>query len=430
MVESLGRAVQAGIYRAGALGRRPAVPVLPRRLELAAQRAMSRRAWAYVAGSAGQQRTARANLAAFGRHRLVPRMLRDVASRDLGVDLFGRRLPAPVLLAPVGVLELVHPDGDSAVARAAARVGLPMVVSTQASQPIETIARAGGDGPRWFQLYWSRSRELVASLVRRAEASGCEAIVVTLDTHLLGWRPFDLDQGFLPFAAGQGIAQYTSDPVFTELVQRRMSSGGRAALDGRPGLGAVRTLLTLARTHPGPTLANLRDPGPRAAVETFLDVFSNPALTWDDLAYLRSVTSLPVLVKGVQHPADVDLALRAGVDGIVVSNHGGRQVDGAVASLDALPGVVAAAAGRVPVLFDSGVRSGADVAIALALGATAVLVGRPYVYGLAVGGTDGVATVLEHLLAELDLTLGLVGCASIGELSRELVTSVSGVSRE
>ncbi len=430
MAESLGRTVQARIYRAGALGRRPAVPVLPRRLEVAAQRAMSPRAWAYVAGSAGQQRTARANLAAFGRHRLVPRMLRDVAVRDLGVDLFGRRLPAPVLLAPVGALELVHPDGDSAVARAAARVGLPMVVSTQASQPTETIARAGGDAPRWFQLYWSRSRELVASLVQRAEAAGCEAIVVTLDTHLLGWRPFDLDRGFLPFAAGQGIAQYTSDPVFTDLVRRRVAAGGRAALGGRPGVGAVRTLLTLARTHPGPLLANLRDPAPRAAVETFLDVFSNPALTWDDLAYLRSVTSLPVLVKGVQHPADVDLALRAGVDGIVVSNHGGRQVDGAVASLDALPGVVAAAAGRVPVLFDSGVRSGADVAIALALGATAVLVGRPYVYGLALGGTDGVVAVLEHLLAELDLTLGLVGCARVSDLSQDLLARVSDVSHE
>jgi isopentenyl diphosphate isomerase/L-lactate dehydrogenase-like FMN-dependent dehydrogenase len=328
------------------------------------------------------------------------------------------------------VLELVHPDADSAVARAAARVGLPMVVSTQASQSIETIARAGGEAPRWFQLYWSRSRELVASLVQRAEAAGCEAIVVTLDTHLLGWRPFDLDRGFLPFAAGQGIAQYTSDPVFIELVRQRVATSSSAGVAGRPGLGAVRTLLTLARTHPGPLLTNLRDPAPRAAVETFLDVFSNPALTWDDLAYLRSVTSLPVLVKGVQHPADVDLALQAGGDGIVVSNHGGRQVDGAVASLDALPAVVAAVAGRVPVLFDSGVRSGADVAVALALGATAVLVGRPYVYGLAVGGTDGVVAVLEHLLAELDLTLGLVGCASIGELSRDLVTSSSGAFLE
>jgi isopentenyl diphosphate isomerase/L-lactate dehydrogenase-like FMN-dependent dehydrogenase len=381
---------------------------------------MSRRAWAYVAGSAGQQRTARANVAAFGRYRLMPRMLRDVAVRDLGVELFGRRLPAPVLLAPVGVLELVHPDADTAVARAAAEVGLPMVISTQASQPMETIAGALGDSPRWFQLYWSRDRSLLASFVRRAEAAGCEAIVVTLDTHLLGWRPFDLDRGFLPFAQGQGIAQYTSDPVFRSLALER-ARGGAAPLAVRPGPGAVRTLLTLARTHPGGTLANLRDPLPRAAVETFLDVFSNPSLTWDDLAFLRSLTSLPVLVKGVQHPADVGLALDAGVDGIVVSNHGGRQVDGAIASLDALPSVVAAVAGRVPVLFDSGVRGGADVAIALALGARAVLVGRPYVYGLALAGTRGVVAALEHLLAELDLTLGLTGCASVGDLAEELL---------
>ena len=410
MTESVGRAVQGAVYRAGALGRRPVVPVLPRRLEVAAQRAMSRRAWAYVAGSAGQQRTARANLAAFGRYRLVPRMLRDVAARDLEVELLGRRLPAPVLLAPVGVLDLVHPDADSAVARAAAQLGLPMVVSTQASQPTETIARAGGEGPRWFQLYWSRSRELVASMVQRAEAAGCEAIVVTLDTHLLGWRPFDLDEGYLPFAEGRGIAQYTSDPVFRSLVRSRQ--GGPTPLAGRPRVGAARTLVSLARSPGG-----LREA--RAAVETFLDVFSNPSLTWDDLAFLRTVTSLPVLVKGVQHPADAELALRAGIDGIVVSNHGGRQVDGAVASLDALPGVVAAVDGRVPVLFDSGVRSGADVAIALALGASAVLVGRPYVHGLALAGTDGVVAVLDHVLAELDLTLGLVGGSRIADLTPE-----------
>jgi isopentenyl diphosphate isomerase/L-lactate dehydrogenase-like FMN-dependent dehydrogenase len=212
------------------------------------------------------------------------------------------------------------------------------------------------------------------------------------------------------------------------LARRRVSSRS-AALGARPGVGAVRTLLTLARTHPGQTVTNLRDPLPRAAVETFLDVFSNPSLTWEDLAFLRSVTSLPVLVKGVQHPLDVDLALRAGVDGIIVSNHGGRQVDGAVASLDALPAVVAAVAGRVPVLFDSGVRSGADVAVALALGATAVLVGRPYAYGLALAGTRGVVAVLEHLLAELDLTLGLTGCASVGGLSPDTLAVDSGWPR-
>jgi lactate 2-monooxygenase len=289
------------------------------------------------------------------------------------------------------------------------------VISTQASQPLETIAGALGDAPRWFQLYWSRERDLVASFVRRAEAAGCEAIVVTLDTHLLGWRPFDLDQGFLPFAQGQGIAQYTSDPVFTSLALAR-AAGGPARLGGRPGPGAVRTLLTLARTHPGGTLANLRDPLPRAAVETFLDVFSRSTLTWSDLARLRERTSLPIVLKGIQDPRDAALALEHGVDGVVVSNHGGRQVDGAIASLDALPGVVEQVDGRVPVLFDSGVRSGADVVKALALGARAVLVGRPWVYGLAIAGAEGARAVMEHLWAELDLTMALCGVRSVDEI--------------
>ncbi len=420
--ESPGRAVQGRIYRAGALGRRPRVPVLPRRLERAAQRSMSREAWAYVAGSAGQQRTARANLEAFTRYRLVPRMLRGVAARDTSVDLLGTRLPAPVLLAPVGVLELAHRGADVAVARAAARLGVPMVVSTQASRSMEEIASANGASSRWFQLYWSRDRELVASFVRRAEAAGYGAIVVTLDTHLLGWRPFDLDLGHLPFARGLGIAQYTSDPVFTRLVRER-AGRARGAAPGktpsetvRPRAGAVRTLLSQARAYPGRTAANLRSPLPRAAVETFLDVFADPSLTWDDLAFLRELTDLPIVVKGIQHPADADLAVAHGAAAVVVSNHGGRQVDGAVASLDALGPVVAAVQGRVPVLFDSGIRGGADVAVALALGATAVLVGRPYVYGLALGGTDGVVAVLENLVAEFDLTLGLVGCRTPAEL--------------
>jgi lactate 2-monooxygenase len=415
---ALGRAVQARIYRRGALGHRPGIPVLPRRLEKAAQARMSRRAWAYVAGSAGQQRTARANLEAFARHRLVPRMLRDVAGRDTSVELLGTRLPGPFLLAPVGVLELAHPAADVAVARAAARLGVPMIVSTQASRPMEEIATALGSAPGWFQLYWSRDRELVASFVRRAEAAGYGAIVVTLDTHLLGWRPFDLDLGHLPFARGQGIAQYTSDPVFTRLVRERAAAppAPGPAGAGRPAAGAVRTLLSLARTHPGPTLANLRSPVSRVAVETFLDVFADSSLTWADLAFLRGLTDLPVIVKGIQHPADAELALAHGVDGIVVSNHGGRQVDRAIGALTALPGIVAAVGGRAPVLFDSGVRSGADVAVALALGADAVLLGRPYAYGLALGGAAGVTHVLRSVLAELDITLALAGYASLAGL--------------
>ncbi|MGZ4602530.1 MAG: alpha-hydroxy-acid oxidizing protein, partial [Kineosporiaceae bacterium] len=385
-----------------------------------------------VAGSAGQQRTARANQAAFDRWRLVPRMLRDVAVRDTSVELFGRRFASPLLLAPIGTLGMAHPDADVAVARAAAEVGVPMVLSTQASRPMEEVAGALGSTPRWFQLYWSRDEDLVMSFVRRAEAAACSAIVVTLDTHTLGWRPWDLDLGSLPFARGEGLAQYTSDPVFLARVRARarVAADPDAAGPGpgplgrppRPGVRAVGTLVSLARRYPGRAVDNVLSPLPRAAVETFLDVFSNPSLTWADLAFLRARTRLPILLKGLQHPRDAELALEHGADGIVVSNHGGRQVDGAIASLDALPPIVEQVAGRVPVLFDSGIRSGADALVALALGADAVLVGRPYVYGLALAGQAGVAAVVRHLLAEFDLTLGLIGCTTLAELTPDVLT--------
>ena len=418
---SIGRAVQARIYREGAFGRLPTVPVSPAALERAARRRMSRAAYAYVAGAAGQERTARANTDAFRRWSVVPRMMRDTTARNTSVELFGRRLPAPVLLAPIGVLEMAHPGADVAVAEAASSLGLPMVFSTQASRSMEDCAAVMEGSPRWYQLYWSSSDELVASFLSRAERAGCEAVVVTLDTSVLGWRPRDLDGGYLPFAHGRGIAQYTSDPVFRRLVQQRVAHPDPTATRPRPTPGAVRTLVDLSRAYPGRFGDNLRSPYPRAAVETFLEVFSRPSLTWADLPSLRSMTSLPILVKGLLSADDADRALDAGVDGIVVSNHGGRQVDSALAALDALPGVVDRVDGRVPVLMDSGIRSGADIVTALALGAAAVSVGRPYVYGLALAGADGVRAVLEHLLAELDLTMALTGVTSMAEITRELV---------
>ena len=414
-----GRDVQSRIYRAGVFGRRPVVPVEPARLAAAARRRMSPAAWAYVAGSAGRQQTARANVEAFGRHRLVPRMLVDVESRDTSVELFGRRIPAPLLLAPIGVLEMVHRDADLAAARAARALGLPMVISSQGSVPMEQTAAELGDTPRWFQLYWSKDDDVVDSVVDRAAAIGSDALVVTLDTHVLGWRTKDLDLGYLPFARAEGIAQYTSDPAFRRLVHARAATPGPST--DRPTPAAVRALLSMARHYPGDLRTNLRSPLPRAAVETFLDVFSRSSLIWDDLARLRERTSLPIVLKGIQHADDARLALDHGVDGIVVSNHGGRQVDGAVGSLDALPGVVEIVGGRVPVLFDSGVRGGADVVKALALGAAAVLVGRPWVYGLALAGADGARTVLEHLWAELDLTMALCGVRSIDQIGPDLL---------
>ncbi|NHA68036.1 alpha-hydroxy-acid oxidizing protein [Phycicoccus flavus] len=427
MERDLGRLVQSAIYRAGTFGHRPVVPTDAGRLEAAAERAMSRRDFAYVAGSAGGEATARANRAAFDRHRVVPRMLVDTRERDLSVDLLGRRHPTPFLLSPVGVLSSAHPEADEAVARGARAAGVTPVLSTQADVSMETVAAVSGRGGFWYQLYWSRHDDLAASLVRRAEACGAEALVVTVDTPYLGWRPRDLDLGHLPFARGAGIAQYTSDPVFRRLVEERLAAAADAEPAGtpRPTPAAVRTLVAMSRNHPGRARDNLRSPAPRAAVETFLDVFSRPGLTWEDLPRLRDLTSLPVVLKGVLHPDDAARALDAGLDAVWVSNHGGRQVDRSVGALDALPGVVAAVRARdahLPVLFDSGVRTGADAFVALALGATAIGIGRPHVYGLALDGARGVETVLRHLAAELDLTMALTGCATVADVTADRLT--------
>ena len=337
----------------------------------------------YIAGGAGSEATVRANREAFGRRRLRPRMLAGNTVRDLSVEVLGTSSPFPFFLAPVGVLSIAHSDGELAPARAAAGLRVPFILSSAASHSIEEVAAAMGDAPRWFQLYWVSDREVVESLVHRADASGYAAIVVTLDTLTLGWRPRDLRNAYLPFRQGEGIAQFTSDPVF-------------------------RSRLSVAP-----------EDDPLVAAGTMLAMFPNLALRWEDFAWLRGLTALPLLAKGVLTAEDAVRAFDAGVDGIVVSNHGGRQVDGAVASLDALVEVRAAVGPDAPVLMDGGIRGGADVLKALALGANAVLLGRPYVYGLAVGGQPGVEAVLQQLAAETDLTLALVG----GTVARDLDTA-------
>lgn len=408
----IGRLRQGTIYTNGLAGRRTRVPVRPRDLEERARAVMTRRGWAYVYGGAGAERTMRANADAFARWRLTPRVLRNVETRDLSVTLFGRTFPVPVFLAPVGVLEMAHRDADLAVARAAASLGVPMIFSSQASVDMETCAAAMGASPRWFQLYWSKSDALMESFVRRAESCGCEAIVLTLDTTTLGWRPRDLDLGSLPFLSGKGIAQYTSDPVFRAALDQPIPQPAtKAAVTPASVLG----LLGAARRFPGSTLRALRSGEARRAVQSFASVFSRRTLEWKDIARLRAATRLPIVLKGIVHPDDARRAIDAGAQGVIVSNHGGRQADNSVASLDALPAVVDAVNGRIPVLLDSGIRSGADALVALALGASAVCVGRPYVYGLAIAGEAGVREVLENILAELDLTLGLIGCRTIAE---------------
>jgi lactate 2-monooxygenase len=420
MSVGIGRERQFEIYVGGARGVHPRVPVSFDRLQQAARGAMSPEGYAYVAGGAGTESTMRANRAAFERWRIVPRMLRDVSTRDTAIEVVGTRLPSPFVLCPIGVLEMAHREADLAVARAAAAEGIPFVFSNQASRPMEETARAMGDAPRWFQLYWSTSNELVESLVSRAERCGCSAIVLTLDTTMLGWRVRDLDLAYLPFLRGKGIAQYTSDPVFVEALQETLRQESPPA--GRITLAAVGTLLSQAGAYPGSRLANARSGLARAAVRRFVETYSRPSLSWDDLGFLRERTRLPILLKGVLHPADARAAVEHGLDGIVVSNHGGRQVDGAIATMDALPAIVEEVAGRVPVILDSGVRSGADVFRALALGAAAVGLGRPYVWGLAVAGEDGVREVIRNLRADFDLTLGLSGVASVRNLGRENVT--------
>jgi lactate 2-monooxygenase len=371
---------QNEIYARGLGGESPKLPISFAALQELAWERLTPEAYGYVAGGAGSELTVGANLRAFERWQIVPRMLRDVSALDLTTTVLGTSMPAPLLLAPVGVQSIVHPEAELAVGRAAAAAELPFILSTAASNTIEDVAAAVGAASRWYQLYWPKDRDLAASFVSRAGDAGYEAIVVTLDTWMLGWRPRDLQSAYLPFLKGEGVANYFSDPVF------------RAALERPPE----------------------EDPGP--AIALWAQQFSNPAVTWADLEWLRDETELPILLKGILHADDARRAVQAGVDGLIVSNHGGRQVDGAIGAIDALPGVRAAVGPELPVLFDSGIRTGADVFKALALGANAVCIGRPYVWGLALDGQAGVEQVLRCLLAELDLTVALSGYTAIGQL--------------
>jgi lactate 2-monooxygenase len=375
---------QLNIYVQGMFAdTRPGITTDLSRLESHAAANLSDEAMGYIVPSAGSGGTTRANLAAFDRWRLVPRMLRGSVERDLSCTVLGTKMPAPVVIAPIGVQTLAHPDGELATARAAAALGLTYTHSTQASHSFEQVAAEAGS--KWYQLYWPTDRDVCLSFLDRARTNGFSVLVVTLDTPTIGWRPADLDRGFLPFLKGEGIANYLSDPAFRAKLVKPVEED------------------------------------PTAAVMHWAQMFPNLGLSWDDLSFLRDHWEGPIVLKGITSVDDAKLAAEHGMDGVVVSNHGGRQVDGAVAALDALPGIADSVGDQLTVLFDSGVRTGADAVKALALGAKAVLLGRPFLYGLALAGQAGVEHVLRCLLAELDLTLALSGYANHRELNRTSV---------
>ncbi|WP_220702388.1 alpha-hydroxy-acid oxidizing protein [Rhodococcus opacus] len=354
-----------------------------------ARNSLSTEAFDYVAGSAGREETARANRTAFDNWRLRVRMLRTAPERRLHTEILGTPTPGPIMLAPIGVQEILHPAAELASAAAASEAQVPFIASTASSTSLEDIAAVMGEAPRWFQLYPGARHDVDASLIRRAEDAGYSALVVSLDTTLPGFRPRDLAKSYLPFLRGMGLANFRTDPVFRSGVN----------VDDVAELGRefLRTMLV-------------------------------PHLAWDDVARLIESTRLPVLIKGVLDAEDALIAQSCGAAGIVVSNHGGRQVDGAIGALDALPAIARAVGGEIPVLFDSGIRSGSDVLKAMALGASGVLVGRPYAYGLAVAGAPGVARVIRQMLAEIDSALALSGNKSVADISRDSVVPAGQVT--
>jgi lactate 2-monooxygenase len=413
---------QRSIYIEGLSGQRPLVPFHAHALRELAKRKMSAEAWAYIDGGAGNEESISGNASAFSTLAIRPHVMRPNDSADFSTTLLGLNLAFPVMLAPIGALDLVCTGADRIVARACNDTGTPFIFSNQAGTPMEACAAEMGDTPRWFQLYWSRSDELVLSLVRRAEACGCRAIVLTVDTTFLGWRSRDLAMAYLPFLRGMGIAQYTSDPVFRELLRK---GEGRQPAAGTPkpkiNLTTIANLLRLKARYPGGFWKNLRNAEPLAAVRLFTGIYSNPALTWEKVGWLREKTRMPILIKGILRADDARQAAASGANGIIVSNHGGRQVDGALPALAALEEVRKALPKPFPILLDSGIRSGSDCFKAIALGADAVLLGRPYAYGLAIARQQGVRDVILNLLSDFELTARLAGCRNLSEINEDMV---------
>ncbi|MFG6113716.1 lactate 2-monooxygenase [Halobacillus sp. MO56] len=384
-MQNFGNQVQFRLYQTMQQPDPERLPVVYEEWEEKAREVLQDGPYDYVAAGAGAGKTMKANLNSFDHWEIIPRMLRNVEQRDLDIQLFGHTYPFPVLHAPIGVQSIIHEDGDLGSARACAELGVPFITSSASTTPMEKIAEEMGDAPRWFQLYWSNDPDIAASFLKRAEASGYSAIVVTLDTPMMAWREKDLKNVYLPFLLGEGVGNYFTDPAFC------------AKLGKSP------------------------QEDPEAAIKLWTQVFGNAGLTWEDIAFLKANTNLPIILKGILHPDDAKRALEYGADGVIVSNHGGRQVDGAIGALDALPGVCNVIQDKIPVLMDSGIRRGSDIIKAMALGAKAVLIGRPCMYGLAAAGQQGVTEVLQNMIADLDITLPLCGESSVKDLNAAIL---------
>lgn len=406
---------QKQIYISGISGKLPKIPFHSDKLREVAQKKMSAQAWAYVDGGALDEETIKRNRAGFEEIKIIPRYMKDSSAADFSSELFGTALSFPFLLAPIGALNMVVKDADLKLAEACKRTQTPMIFSNQAGNSMEECSTVLGNTDRWFQLYWSKSDDLVLSLVRRAEDSGCKAIVLTVDTTMLGWRSRDLELGYLPFLKGYGIAQYTSDPVFKDYVKNGWPGAADSGVKPKISVETLRHIWKLKRNFDG----SLKDA--MKSVQLFTQIYTNPSLSWENVRWLKTKTKLPVIIKGILHPEDASLAKEAGADGIIVSNHGGRQVNGAVSSIEMLPEIRRNLPKPFKILLDSGIQNGSDIFKAVALGADAVLLGRPFVFGLAIDGAKGAETVIRNFQNDFELTSRLSGCRNLQEIDESLI---------
>ena len=415
---------QREIYINGLAGRIPKIPLSFAGLEQRALQILSKNAFAYLAGGAGRETTIDNNRHALDQIKIHPSVLGGVQEVSMQLKWREHTLPAPFMLAPIGVLELAHREGDKEAARAAAATGIPMIISNQASFPIEDIAVQLKASPRLFQLYYSKSQELSKSFIRRAEAVGCSALVVTLDTTMLGWRVRDLNLGYSPFLFGLGIAQYYSDPVFNQLPDPIEQTSLRPPLT----LTFIKSIISLNNRIPGGFWKNLQSNHAMKTVRKFTSIFNNSGMNWDDISRIREWTRLPIYLKGILRPDDAIKAVQAGIDGIIVSNHGGRQIDHGLGSMDTLPEIVQAVNGKARIIVDGGVQRGTDILKAVALGADVVALGRLQGWGLAAGGKDGVVRMLEILEDELICAMGLIGVTSMDQVTPQYVCKAEPVT--